>query len=58
MKVKMLTGLAGHDLSLSPGEVYECADDEGIRLIEAGHAVPDDTKSVERAVKKAPAETR
>ena len=58
MKVKMLTGMAGHDLSLAPGDVYDCDDEEGARLIEAGHAVPDDAKTTERAVKKGPAETR
>lgn len=49
MKVKMLTGMAGHDLSLAPGDVYDCDDEEGARLIEAGHADPDDAKTTERA---------
>ena len=58
-KVNMLVGLAGHDFSVSPGEPYECDDDEATRLIEAGAALPWTDKPVtEKAVKKAPTETR
>ena len=40
MKVKMLTGMAGRDYSLSPGDEHECSDAEAARLIAAGFAEP------------------
>jgi hypothetical protein len=40
MLIKMLVGLSGPAYSLSPGDTREFPDDEAIRLIEAGFAVP------------------
>jgi hypothetical protein len=56
MQVKMLVCLAGARIMLNPGDEAEFADDEAIRLIDAGFAVPVAPK-IERAVKK-PRETR
>ena len=56
MRIKMLVGLSGPDILLSPGDEAEFANDEAIRLIDAGFAVPAAPK-IERAV-KAPAEKR
>lgn len=53
MKIKMLTGLSGPDVCVSPGDVYECSDAEALRHIEAGNAVPVAGEKVERAVKRA-----
>lgn len=62
MKVLMLTGLAGADFSLSPGDEYECSDGEAKRLIEAGFAAPVEVKKAkvtkETATVKAEVETR
>jgi len=59
MNVRMLTGLSGTEVSLSPGDEFDFPDDEALRLVEAGFAVPVVKEKVERAVKKTPAkETR
>jgi hypothetical protein len=54
MKIKMLTGIAGSDFSLSPGDETErFSATEAVRMIEAGIAAPvrqDDEP--ERAVRK------
>jgi hypothetical protein len=56
MRVKMLVGLSGPAILLSPGDEAEFASDEAIRLIDAGFAVPV-AAPIERAVKK-PVEKR
>ncbi len=38
MKINMLTGLSGPELSLSPGDPHECDDLEAARLVLAGFA--------------------
>jgi hypothetical protein len=59
MKIRMLTGLSGLEYSLSPGDEQDFPNDEALRLVEAGYAVPVVEAKVERAIKKAPAkETR
>ncbi|MEG3144223.1 hypothetical protein U1839_06110 [Sphingomonas sp. RT2P30] len=58
MRVRMLTSMAGPDISMSVGDIYECDQAEAIRLIEAGFAAPEADAPKERAVKKGPAETR
>lgn len=69
MKIKMLTGMSGPEISLSPGDPHECDDLEAERLIRAGFAesaegklpsggLPDKPAKPERATKKPPAETR
>jgi hypothetical protein len=40
MKVKMLTSMAGPEISLNQGDEADFPDDEAKRLIEAGIAVP------------------
>lgn len=40
MKVRMLTGMAGVEFSLSVGDLHDCAEDEADRLIAAGFAEP------------------
>ncbi len=40
MKIKMLASMAGAGFALSPGDEWETDDDDAIRLIEAGFAVP------------------
>lgn len=52
----MLAGLSGPAINLRPGDEAEFADDEAMRFIKAGFAVPA-APSIERAV-KARAETR
>jgi hypothetical protein len=53
MRVRMLVGLSGPHILLSPGDEAEFADAEAIRFIDAGFAVPI-APPVERATKKAP----
>lgn len=38
MKLKLLTGLSGPEFALSPGDERDFADDEALRLIDAGIA--------------------
>lgn len=52
MLIRMLVGLCGPTLTLSPGDEYEPDDAEAKRLIAAGFAVPVIEKKIERAVKK------
>jgi hypothetical protein len=40
MKLKMLVGLSGPDMSLSQGDVAEFDVEEAARLVDAGFAVP------------------
>lgn len=55
MKLRMLTSIAGIDFSLSPGDETErFANDEAVRMIAAGFAVPVAEIAIERAV-QAPA---
>ena len=56
MRVKMLAGLSGPAINLVPGDEHDFPDDEAVRFIQAGFAVPVGQK-IERAVKK-PVETR
>lgn len=50
MLIKMLVSLAGNEYSLAPGDEREFPDNEAIRLIDAGFAVPAVEEKVERAV--------
>ena len=58
MRIRMLVGLSGPTYTLDPGDEYECADAEAIRLIAADFAVPADGDDIERAVMPRPLETR
>lgn len=52
MKIRMLVGLQGPNLSLEAGDEYKnCDPAEAKRLVEAGFAVPIVADKKERAVK-------
>lgn len=58
MIIRMITGIAGADFALSPGDVTDRFDDaDAVRLIQAGFALPVSDRTIERAVKAVP-ETR
>lgn len=50
MLIKMTVGLSGPAYCLSPGDERDFPQDEAVRLIEAGFAVPVDRPNVERTV--------
>ncbi len=53
MKVKLTISRAGPGVVQNAGDEIDVGNDEGKRLIEAGHAIPlAKKKPVERAVKK------
>jgi hypothetical protein len=55
----MLVGLSGPTITLSTGHEADFPQDEALRLIAAGYAVPVAEKKAEKAVKsKAKVETR
>lgn len=54
----MLVALSGPDLLLDPGAVAGFPQDEALRLIERGYAVPFDEADAERAVKAEAPERR
>jgi hypothetical protein len=59
MRLRMLTGIAGADFVVNPGEETErFSGDEAARLVAAGYAVPVSDEIVERAVKPAAPERR
>lgn len=58
MKIKMKVHFAGGSFSAAPGDEIERPDDEAIRLIKKGYAVPMGAMPVETAVLPPPEETR
>lgn len=50
MNIKMLIGLSGNEYSLAPGDERDFPQEEAIRLIDAGYAVPAAEERIERAV--------
>jgi hypothetical protein len=50
MLVRMLVGLSGNKYSLGPGDRHDFPQEEALRLIEAGYAVPVADHKIERAV--------
>lgn len=58
MRIKMVVGLSGPTILLNPGDEHEFPDDEALRFINAGFAVPVSERAVEHAIKFPPAETR
>ena len=58
MKIKMRTGLSGPAYTLNPGDEHDFPDDEAIRFINAGYAVPVATVPVETTVKQPAPEVR
>jgi hypothetical protein len=59
MKIKMLAGFSGSDFSVSPNEETDrFSDNEAMRMIEAGYAVPVAEGKRERATKPTVPEKR
>lgn len=58
MKIKMRVGLSGPAYTLNPGDEHDFPDDEAIRFINAGYAVPVATVPVETTVKQPAPEVR
>jgi hypothetical protein len=58
MLIKMTVGLAGPAYVLNPGDEREFPQDEALRLVAAGFAVPVSEIKIERAIVDAPAERR
>ena len=52
MKIKLLTSRAGADFVQNVGDEIEVGDAEGMRMIEAGQALPVVISGKETAVKK------
>jgi hypothetical protein len=48
--IRMLVGLSGNEYLLGPGDQRDFPQEEALRLIEAGYAVPVADHRVERAV--------
>lgn len=58
MQVEMLVGLSGPTYTLDPGDRREFPQDEAVRLIEAGYAIPVSERQIERTVADPIIETR
>lgn len=58
MLVRMLVGLSGNKYSLGPGDRHDFPQEEALRLIEAGYAVPAAEVELERAVANTAPERR
>ncbi len=52
MKVKLLVSRAGVDFAQNVGDEIDVSDDEGVRMIEAGQAMPVRSADAERAIQK------
>lgn len=52
MKIKLTTCLSGVNGTWNAGDEYDCSEDEGRSLIDAGYAVPVAKEVREKAVKK------
>ncbi|TIN83108.1 hypothetical protein [Mesorhizobium sp.] len=58
MKIKLLVSLAGTYAAFNAGGEHDWDDEDAIRLIEAGFAVPSAETKIERAVATPSAERR
>ncbi|TPK18067.1 hypothetical protein [Mesorhizobium sp. B2-5-7] len=58
MLIRMLVGLSGLGYSLGPGDERDFPQDEALRLISAGFAIPAVEQEIERAVQAPTAERR
>lgn len=58
MKIKLLVSLSGADAAFSSGVEYDWDNEDAVRLIEAGFAVPVAEIKIERAVATPAAERR
>lgn len=52
MLLKMTVGLSGPAINLVPGDVWDFPQDEALRLVAAGYAVPASEEPIERAVEE------
>lgn len=50
MLIELTVGLSGNEYSLGPGDRRDFPNDEAIRLMEAGYAIPVADEDIERAV--------
>lgn len=58
MLLRMTVAIAGPHYVLDPGDEFYFPDDEAVRLVEAGYAVPVAAQAIERAVREPVAERR
>jgi hypothetical protein len=58
MRIKMMVGLSGPTYTLNPGEERVFPDEEALRIVQAGFAVPVIDRDIETAVRKPAAERR
>ncbi|MDW9650796.1 hypothetical protein GOB33_22190 [Sinorhizobium meliloti] len=58
MKIRMLVSLSGNEYSLGPGDERDFPQNEAIRLIDAGYALPVAEEKTERAVSELAQERR
>lgn len=58
MRIKMLVGLSGPTYTLDPGEERVFPNEEALRIVKAGFAVPVINRDIETAVRKPTAERR
>jgi hypothetical protein len=58
MLIRMLVGLSGSHYTLGPGDERDFPQDEAIRLVSAGFAVPTAEQNTETAERKPVAERR
>lgn len=54
MRVRLLTAMAGHNWSASPGDLIDVRPDEGQRLIASGQAEAATVAPTENAAKRPP----
>lgn len=58
MLIRLLVGLSGNEYSLGPGDERDFPQDEAVRLVSAGYAVPVSEQVTERAVREPAPERR
>lgn len=58
MLVRMTVAIAGPQYVLDPGDEFHFPQDEAMRLVSAGYAVPVAVQKIERAVREPPLERR
>lgn len=58
MRVRLLTGLSGSAYTLGPGDEWDFPQDEALRLVDAGFAVPVVEQTIETADRKPTFERR
>lgn len=58
MLIEMTTGLSGPAIALDPGDRHDFPQEEALRLIAAGAAIPVAERQIERAIAPPVVETR